>query len=84
MAAFSYPLILIGPAGSEAIEALVDTGASFTTVPAPLLERFGVHMVGLQTCYTVSRLLVWKGHGREGQGALAMHDKGVPEQGVAQ
>lgn len=44
MSTFSYPTTLIGPssAGPETLEALVDTGATFTTVPAPFLERLGV------------------------------------------
>jgi len=40
---FFHPITLIGPSGaSEALEALVDTGAMFTTIPAPILERLGV------------------------------------------
>ncbi len=43
MGTFFHPLTLIGPTGaSETVEALVDTGASFTTVPASVLERLGV------------------------------------------
>jgi len=43
MGTFFHPITLIGPTGAtEALEALVDTGAMFTTVPAPILERLGV------------------------------------------
>jgi predicted aspartyl protease len=40
---FFHPITLIAPSGAtETLEALVDTGAAFTTVPAPVLERMGV------------------------------------------
>lgn len=43
MGTFFHPITLIGPSGErETLEALVDTGASFTTVPASVLERLGV------------------------------------------
>ncbi|MFQ5861268.1 MAG: hypothetical protein ACE5IG_06955, partial [Dehalococcoidia bacterium] len=43
MGTFFHPLTLIGPAGTrETLEALVDTGAAFTTIPAPVLEGLGV------------------------------------------
>ena len=43
MGTFFHPITLFGPTGApETLEALVDTGSSFTTVPAPLLERLGV------------------------------------------
>lgn len=43
MGTFFHPITLIGPSGaSETLEALVDTGAMFTTIPAPVLERLGV------------------------------------------
>ncbi|HEV8574137.1 MAG TPA: aspartyl protease family protein [Dehalococcoidia bacterium] len=42
MGTFFHPITLIGPAGEETIEALVDTGADFTTMPASLLDRLGV------------------------------------------
>jgi len=43
MGTFFHPITLVGPAGEfETIEALVDTGASFTTVPGSLLRRLGV------------------------------------------
>lgn len=35
-------ITLHGPAGSETLEAPVDTGAMFTVIPAPVLERLGV------------------------------------------
>lgn len=44
MGLFYHPITLISPQGgsSETLEALVDTGAMFTVVPAPVLERLGV------------------------------------------
>ncbi len=43
MGTFTHPITLIGPAGQrETLEALVDTGATFTSVPSEVLERLGV------------------------------------------
>ena len=44
MGIFSVPVEVGDPAGRrfERIEALVDTGATFTIVPAPILYRLGV------------------------------------------
>jgi len=43
MGTFFHPITLIGPTGaSETLEALVDTGAAFTTVPSTVLESLGV------------------------------------------
>lgn len=42
MGTFSHPITLIAPSGSETLEALVDTGATFSTIPSPVLERLGV------------------------------------------
>ena len=43
MGTFTHPITLIGPSGArETLEALVDTGAMFTVVPTPVLERLGV------------------------------------------
>ena len=42
MGTFFHPITIIGPGGQETVEALVDTGASFTTMPASLLRRLGV------------------------------------------
>jgi predicted aspartyl protease len=42
MGTFFHAITITGPAGAETLEALVDTGASFTTAPASLLERLGV------------------------------------------
>jgi predicted aspartyl protease len=40
---FFHPITVTGPTGaSETVEALVDTGASFSTIPAPIVERLGV------------------------------------------
>ena len=43
MGTFFQPLTLLAASGaSETVEALVDTGSTFSTVPAPVLERLGV------------------------------------------
>ena len=43
MGTFFYAIRLTGASGaSETLEALVDTGAVFTVIPAPILERLGV------------------------------------------
>ena len=43
MGTFSHRITLIAPSGaSETLDALVDTGAMFTTIPTPILERLGV------------------------------------------
>ena len=42
MGTFFHPITVIGPDGEETVEALVDSGASFTTMPASLLRRLGV------------------------------------------
>jgi clan AA aspartic protease len=39
---FLYTIHLIGPNGEETVEALVDTGATYTYLPRPMLERLGV------------------------------------------
>ena len=43
MGTFSQPITLTGQDGNATtLEAIVDTGAAFTTVPAPIVERLGV------------------------------------------
>lgn len=43
MGTFLHTITLTAASGaSETLEALVDTGAMFTTVPAPILNRLGV------------------------------------------
>ena len=43
MSTFFQPITLFSEAGaSQTIEALVDTGSSFSTVPSPILEELGV------------------------------------------
>ncbi len=37
-----HPITLLHNGASETIEALVDTGSTFTTVPAAVLERLGI------------------------------------------
>ena len=43
MGTFFHHITLIGPSGeSESLDALVDTGADFTTVPGRVMRRLGV------------------------------------------
>ena len=43
MGTFFHPITLIGPTGaSETLNGMVGTGAMFTVIPAPNLERLGV------------------------------------------
>ena len=43
MGTFTHPITLIGPAGERrAIQALVDTGSTFTSVPRDILVDLGV------------------------------------------
>ncbi|MBI4498988.1 MAG: aspartyl protease family protein [Chloroflexi bacterium] len=43
MGQFTRPITLIGPSGErETLDGLVDTGALFTVIPTPVLERLGV------------------------------------------
>ena len=51
MGTFYQPIRLVaGPDGpSEDLDALVDTGATYTLVPAPILRRLGVEPIGRQT-----------------------------------
>ena len=44
MGTFTHSITLMAESGddTETLEALVDTGATFTSVPAPILERLGV------------------------------------------
>src|SRR2546422_7356480 len=43
MGTFFHPITLIGANGhTETLDALVDTGSTFTTIPRPILERLGV------------------------------------------
>lgn len=43
MGTFFHDITLIGPAGNrETVNGMVDTGAMFTVVPTPVLERLGV------------------------------------------
>jgi len=39
---FFHPITLATDTGSETVEALADTGSTFTTLPSALLERLGV------------------------------------------
>lgn len=46
MGTFSHTIRLVGTSGaSETLQALVDTGATFTVVPAPVLQRLGVRPI---------------------------------------
>ena len=42
MGTFSVTLQVIGPDGQVEVKALVDTGATYTMLPRPLLERLGI------------------------------------------
>ena len=44
MGTFAHEITLLAPngSGSETVSALVDTGATFTSIPSTLLERLGV------------------------------------------
>lgn len=43
MGTFSHPITLVAPSGAtETLEAAVDTGSTFTVIPAPVLDRLGV------------------------------------------
>ena len=43
MGTFFHPITITGPGGqSVTLDALVDTGSTFTTIPRPVLERLGV------------------------------------------
>ena len=46
MGSFVYPITLRGPQGEITLEALVDTGATYTWIPRPILERLGVTPIG--------------------------------------
>ncbi len=57
MGTFFHPITLVGAAGdSETLDALVDTGSSFTTVPREVLMRLGC------TPFTRARLRLANGH----------------------
>ncbi|HEU4759054.1 MAG TPA: hypothetical protein VFT91_03635 [Dehalococcoidia bacterium] len=44
MGTFFHAITLLGPDGAqETLEAMVDTGAMFTVVPVPILQRLGAH-----------------------------------------
>lgn len=47
MGTFRYPIALGNPTGTEfeVLNALVDTGASYTSVPSSLLERLNVRLL---------------------------------------
>jgi clan AA aspartic protease len=42
LATFSVPVHLSGPSGADDIEALVDTGATYSVLPRSVLDRLGV------------------------------------------
>ena len=48
MGTFTHTITLISTPGEarETVEALVETGAAFSSVPAPVLERLGVEVEG--------------------------------------
>ncbi|MEO8457267.1 MAG: excinuclease ABC subunit UvrB [Chloroflexota bacterium] len=42
MGTFHHPITIAGPNGEETVDALVDTGSTFSTFPGELLRRLGV------------------------------------------
>ena len=42
MGTFSYPITLVGPSGDTTVDALVDTGATYTVLPAEIVARLGI------------------------------------------
>lgn len=44
MGVFRHPVTLYSPSGdrAETVEAVVDTGSTFTWIPAPILQRLGI------------------------------------------
>jgi predicted aspartyl protease len=76
MGTFFHPLTLIGPAGTqEPVRALVDTGALFTVVPTPILQRLGVRS------FTTMRAKSANGAEEEwpvGQVEAALQDRRMP------
>jgi hypothetical protein len=42
MGNFFYPITIIGPAGEQTLEALVDTGELFAVIPASVFLRLGI------------------------------------------
>jgi len=45
MGSFDYPITLVGSEGEINLKALVDTGATYTWIPRPILERIGARPV---------------------------------------
>jgi predicted aspartyl protease len=77
MGTFFHPITVIGPEGEETVEALVDTGASFTTMPASLLRRLGV------TPYRKARLRLANGEVAEWDlGRAQMRINGTEEDSI--
>ena len=48
MGTFTHPITLRAASGEdvETVDALVDTGSTFTVMPAPVLERLGIAPIG--------------------------------------
>ena len=63
---FTYPLTLIGPEGEATVEATVDTAATYSVVPASVLERIGV-------------LRRWQSRFELGDGRIVDYDVGLVE-----
>ena len=62
MGTFSWPVRIASMDGQEAkdIEATVDTGAAFTTLPASLLRELGTEpMAGERCCKLTAGALRW-------------------------
>ena len=66
MGTFNWPVTVISADGArrETVEALVDTGATYTSLPASLLERLGIQR-GLQLDFTLADgSVLWQDTGR--------------------
>ena len=49
MGTFFHPITIVGPNGEETVEALVDTEHLFALIPADVVERLGVKLLGERT-----------------------------------
>ncbi len=79
MGTFFQPLTLIGPAGGlrETLQALVDTGSTFSTVPRPVLEQLGV------VPFTIARLRLATGEIVQRElGEVAAEVDGLPRRTI--
>ena len=45
MGTFQYPLTLVGPAGEATVDAMVDTGATYTVLPRDVVTQLGLQPI---------------------------------------